>query len=213
MHHLLDRVVDIPAYLAQFDKFMESVSTGVMPYAEIAPTQRMLWDWVSNLEKRLRQWKKDWVDSYPGGQASEVITQGPDEFPVFKCRNLTSMEILTPKTLIYPDLRVAQTMCIYYTAQLVLAASDTRPTGSVSPQEQYKFACNICRSMEYYIRTAPGGIINRVAFPLRTAYDALPQNNIERKYIEEVFQLVEKRFNLRLWGSTMPEISPKRKST
>lgn len=212
MHHLLDRIVDIPAFLAQFDRFMESVSSGIMPYAEIAPTQRMLWSWVSDLERRIRQWKKDWVDSYPGGAIKEAVSQGNDPFPIFKCRDLVTMDILTPTTLVYPDLRLAQTMSLYYAAHLVLSASDTRPTGSVSPQEQYMFACSICRSAEYYIRNAPGNLINRLAFPIRAAYDALPEGNIERKYLNELFHLVEERFKLRLWGSSMPEISIKKRA-
>src|SRR5437762_11174081 len=107
MHHLLDQVVDIPAFLAQFDMFMESLSSGSMPSSEVVPTQTKLWKWVADLDHRLRQWKKDWVDDYPHGQVKEVSTQGTDPFPVFRCRNLATMEIITPKTLVYPDLRLA----------------------------------------------------------------------------------------------------------
>lgn len=196
MHHLLDHVVDIPAFLAEFDRFMNSLSSGSMPSSEIEPAQMKLWDWVADLDHRLRQWKQDWVHDY---QVKEVSTQGDDPFPVFRCRDLTTMEIITPKTLVYPDLRLAHAMCLYYTALLILSAADTRPSGAITPQDQYIFACNICRSLEYYMRSA-GYLINRLAFPVRVAYDALPEGNVEREFVEEIFQWVLKRYKLKLWA-------------
>jgi hypothetical protein len=213
MHHLLDHVVDIPAFLAQYDRFMESLRSGCMPASEVVPTQTKLWEWVADLDHRLRQWKQDWVVSYPHGQPKEVPSQGSDPFPVFRCRNLATMEIITPKTLVYPDLRLAHTMCIYYAARLILSAADTRPTGAPLPHEQYSFACDICRSMEFYIRTVPGHLVNRLAFPLRVAYDALPGGNVEREFVREIFQLVHRRYQLKLWGSMIPEISAQRKAS
>ncbi|KAL1952513.1 hypothetical protein VTO42DRAFT_5099 [Malbranchea cinnamomea] len=213
LQHLLDVVVDIPAFLHQFDRFNQGLNNGTIPCSEVSATQTMLWTWVADLDRRLRKWKEDYIDSDPNGPAREGDIPGDAQFPfpVFQCRDLDTMEVITPKPLVYSDLRHAQTMCIYESALLVLGAADTRPVGAMSPREQYTAACNICRSMEFYIRTIPGGLINRLAFPLRTAYDALPEGNVERKFVEEVFRLVEQRFKLRLWGSMIPEIATTRK--
>ncbi|KAK2802919.1 hypothetical protein FQN51_004182 [Onygenales sp. PD_10] len=211
MHYLLDQVVDIPAYLAQFDRFMEAVDSGYINYAEVAATQNMLWTWVADLDSRLHQWKRDWIDAVPARQPREVTSQGDDPFPIFRCRDLSTMEMITPSTFVYPDLRIAHAVCAYYASHIVLSASDTRPTGSLQLSQQYEFACNICRSIEYFIRESPGKIINRMAFPLRVAFDALPEASAEREYVVEIFRLVNDRYKLKLWGTTIPEISSKRK--
>ncbi|OAX82058.1 hypothetical protein ACJ72_03600 [Emergomyces africanus] len=213
MHHLLDQVVDIPSYLAQFDRFMEGLNSGYISYTEVAATQGMLWSLVSDLDQRLRQWKTDWIDAAPARQPTEVIIQDSDPFPIFRCRDLTSMDIITPTTLVYPDLRIAHTMCVYYASHLILSAADTRPRPSTSlqPKQQYEFACNICRSMEYFIRKIPGNLVNRMAFPLRVAFDVMPESSVEREYIVNIFRLVNDRYKLKLWGTTIPEISSKRK--
>ncbi|KAK2808513.1 hypothetical protein FQN50_004722 [Emmonsiellopsis sp. PD_5] len=211
MHYLLDQVVDIPAYLAQFDRFMEAVNSGYINYAEVAATQNMLWTWVADLDSRLHQWKREWIDDVPARQPREVTSQGDDPFPIFRCRDLSTMEMITPTTFVYPDLRISHTLCAYYASHIVLSASDTRPTGSLQPSQQYEFACNICRSIEYFIRESPGKIINRMAFPLRVAFDALPEASAEREYVVDIFRLVNDRYKLKLWGTTIPEISSKRK--
>ncbi|KAG5295927.1 C6 finger domain-containing protein [Histoplasma capsulatum G186AR] len=209
MHHLLDQVVDIPSYLAQFDRFMEGINSGCLSNSEVAATQRMLWSWVSDLDQRLRQWKKDWFDSVPSRQPTEVTKQGDDPFPVFRCRDPTTMDLITPTTFVYPDLRIAHTICVYYASHLVLSASDTRPSASLQPSQQYEFACNICRSMEYFIRKAPGNLVNRMAFPLRVAFDVVMESSVERQFIIDIFRLVNDRNKLKLWGTTIPEISSK----
>lgn len=207
MQLLLDVAVDIPALLYEFDKFMQACNEARLSYAEMSATQTVLCNWVGQLDRRLRRWKEEWVDSQPDGPAEEGVLAADNQFPVFQCRDFDTMQTITPQPLVYSDLRHAQTMCIYYAAHLVLAAADTRPLGGMSSREQYIYACNICRSMEFYIRTIPGGLINRLAFPLRVAYDALPVGGMERKFVEDVFHLVEEKFKLRLWGSMIPEIS------
>ncbi|PGH00861.1 hypothetical protein AJ80_09113 [Polytolypa hystricis UAMH7299] len=211
MHHLLDQVVEIPALLSQFDRFMEGLNSGYMEYTDVAPMQKVLWTWLADINQRLCQWKTTWADHYPGGQVTEALPQGADGFPVFQCRDPATMEVITPTILVYPDLRIAHSLCIYYSARLILATVDTRPTDAVQPQEQFEFACNICRSIEYFVRNSPGSVVNRLAFPLRVAYDALPEGNIERDYVATIFHLVERKFNLRLWGSMIPEISTRTK--
>lgn len=130
---------------------------------------------------------------------------------MFSCRNLVSGEIITPTKFVYPDLRLAQTMCVYYAMRLILSSVDSRPD-RVTPLQQYDLACGICRSLEWYILTAPGNMINRLAFPVRVAWEAFPSEGVERQFIGEVLRLVAKRHSLGLWGSSMPELSPQANS-
>lgn len=209
MHYLLDIMVDVPTVLAQYDELEASQNSGVLGNGELIAKKTKLWNGVADLMQRLQEWKKDWVDNYPAGPCKEVDSQGDDFFPVFRCRDLRTMKVITPKTFVYPDLRLAQTMCVYYATRLILSSVDTRPTGRVTPVEQYTLACNICRSMECYLRQAPGNMINRLALPVRVAWEGLPPKGVEREFMKELFKFVEKRHSLSLWGSSMPELSPR----
>lgn len=209
MHHLLDLVVEIPELLAQYDQFQTAQESSVLGAGEMTAKQTMLWNGVADLTYRFLQWKKTWVDNYPNGAPREVDSQGDDPFPVFRCRDLRTMQIIQPRTIVYPDLRLAQTMCFYYATRLILSSVDTRPKGAVTRAQQYMLACNICRSLEYYLRNSPGNMINRLALAVRVAWEALPENGVEREFMMEMFRLVEKRHSLGLWGSGMPDISPR----
>lgn len=209
MHHLLDIVVEIPAALAQYDELQAAQASSMMDAGERIAKQTMLWNRVADLTGQFLQWKRNWVDKYPNGPPREVDSQGDDPFPVFRCRDLRTLQVVRPRTIVYPDLRLAQTMCFYYATRLILSSVDTRPEGAVTPVEQYTMACNICRSLEYYLRNSPGNMINRLALPVRVAWEALPANGVERQFMMEVFRLVEERHSLGLWGSSMPEISPR----
>lgn len=211
LHYLLDIVADIPEVLSQFDKFMAGINSGVILPAEITTRQAILWREVTEIDNRLLQWKKEWVDDDPDAQPTEVTDQGDENFPVFQCRNMATMEVITPKTLVYPNLRVAQVMCIWYAVRIVLFTADTRPTGAITRQDLYAYACGICRSLEYYVRTLPGSLIGRLAFPCRAAYDALPERNVERRFLVEVFKLVEDKYKLQLFQGTLDELSAQRK--
>ena len=208
LHHLLDLAVEIPALLSQYDDLEEAQRSTVWSEHEIAVKQTALWKGVADLTQRFVQWKQTWVDLYPDGPPQGIKAEPNDIFPTFYCRNLLTGQIITPTKYIFPDLRVAQTMCVYYATRLILSSVDTRPD-RVTPLEQYDLACGICRSLEWYILTAPGNMINRLAFPVRVAWEAFPAEGPERTFIKEVLSLVEKRHSLGLWGSGMPELSPR----
>jgi hypothetical protein len=209
LHYLMDLVVDIPGLLGARDEILFAQESGAMGKGELRAKQARLWNSISDLMSRFRQWKQQHVDSYAGGSVKEaMIPQGPgDPFPVFRCRDLRTMGIVEPLPLVYPDLRLLQTMCVYYAARLIISSIDDRPEGAVGIAEKYQLACGIARSLEDYLRRAPGNMINRLAFPTRVAYEAFPQDGVERQFMAEVFNLVERRHSLRLWGSSMPEIS------
>lgn len=211
LDHLLDLSVEIPAILAQSDELALAQRTSAWSEHEVTMKQQALWSEISNLTSRFRQWKRDWVDCYPDGTPREVPADPSNgSFPTFQCRNLATGEITTPAKITYPDLRIAQTMCVYYAKRLILSSVDTR-ADRTGPAEQYELACGICRSLEWYILTAPGNMINRLAFSVRVAWEAFPANGPERDFIQAVFVLVEKRHSLGLWGSAMPELSTRRR--
>lgn len=200
--------MEIPALLGQSDDFEHAQGSAAWSPNEIMVKQTALWKGIADLTDRFLQWKVDWVDGYPGGPPQEALAEPNGVFPVFYCRDLLTGAIRTPIKFVFPDLRIAQTVCVYYATRLVLSSIDTRPDG-VTPLEQYDLACGICRSLEWYILTAPGNMINRLAFPVRVAWETFPAKGPERQFIREVFKLVDKRHALGLWGSAMPELSPR----
>ncbi|OJJ50383.1 hypothetical protein ASPZODRAFT_2117719 [Penicilliopsis zonata CBS 506.65] len=207
LHYLLDLAVEIPGLMAQYDEVQAAERSGAWSTVELTAKRATLWNAVTGLTQQYVQWKKDWVDMSPDGPPRETTgSQGEGFFPVFQCRNLRTGALYQPSTFLYPNLRLAQSMCLYYTTRLVLSSVDNRPDG-VRPPEQYALACDICRSLEWYIRKAPGNMINRLAFTVRVAWEAFTPGGPERGYLTEVLQLVEKRHSLALWGSAMPELS------
>ncbi|KAJ5234791.1 uncharacterized protein N7469_003959 [Penicillium citrinum] len=212
LHHLLDLAVEIPGLLAQSDSFQEEQRTSHMGAQEIAVKQASLWNGVTDLTARFEQWYQEWALNYPDGVPEEVEQTPEQDFPIFKQRNPRTGATFTPTKLSYPNLLLAQTMAVYYAFRLILSSIDTRPEDRVTPLQQYGFGCGICRTLEWYILTAPGNMINRLAFPTRVAWEAFPDNGPERQFMIEVLQLVERRHSLGLWGSGMAEISVRENS-
>ncbi|KAL5041962.1 hypothetical protein BDW71DRAFT_200958 [Aspergillus fruticulosus] len=214
LHYLLDLAVEIPGVLSQHDELQVGIESNILSAHERSVKQTALWNAVGDLTDRFALWKINWVDGYPDGPPREVPAADESEacFPVFRCRDLRTGAVITPTKFEYPDLLLTQTMCIYYASCLVLSSVDTRPTDRVSPIEQYQLACGICRSLEWYILKSPGNMINRLAFPVRVAWEAFPDGGPERKFLWEVLKLVEKRHSLALWGSGMEELSVRHNS-
>ncbi|KAE8371508.1 hypothetical protein BDV26DRAFT_275947 [Aspergillus bertholletiae] len=210
LHYLLDLTVEVPSLLAESDALEATLETGAPSAHEITVKQAALWNGVSDLTCRFLQWKMDWVDNYPDGPPQEVAAEPNDQFPVFRCRDLRTGAVITPTKFVYPNLRLAQTMCLYYTSRLILSSVDTRPDDDrVGPAQQYALGCGICRTLEWYVLTAPGNMINRLAFPVRVAWEVFPDGGPERRFMYDVLKLVEKRHSLGLWGSGMSELSPR----
>lgn len=195
--------------LSQSDELEAGINTGILSNHEKTVKQAAFWNGVGDLTNRFALWKINWVDGYPDGPPREVEAGDGSQFPVFRCRDLRTGAVVTPTKFAYPDLLLSQTMCIYFTVRLILSSVDTRPADRVGPLEQYELACGICRSLEWYILTAPGNMINRLAFPVRVAWEAFPSGGPERIFLYDVLKLVEKRHSLGLWGSDMEQLSPR----
>ncbi|KAI9368339.1 hypothetical protein BJX61DRAFT_229250 [Aspergillus egyptiacus] len=211
VHYLLDIAVEVPALLAQYDELEPGLACNIIGPHEKSVKQAALWNAVNDLTNRFALWKINWVDGYPDGPPREVEASDEGSFPVFRCRDLLTGAVVTPTKLQYPDLLLTQAMCLYYSTRLILSTVDTRPDG-VKPTEQYHLACGICRSLEWYILMSPGNMINRLAFPVRVAWESFPDAGPERKFLYEVLQLVDKRHSLALWGGGMDDISPRHSS-
>lgn len=213
IHYLLDSAVDIPGLCFQHDELEVGAASGVLSNHERSVKTAALWNGIRDVTNGLTAWKINWVDNYPDGPPREVpaAEESQAQFPIFRCRDLRTGAVITPTKFEYPDLLTTQAMCIYYAARLILSTADTRPDG-VGPLEQYGLACGICRSLEWYILTSPGNMINRLAFPVRVAWEALPDHGPERKFLYEVLKLVDKRHSLALWGGGMEDISPRQSS-
>ncbi|KAJ5823835.1 hypothetical protein N7447_006175 [Penicillium robsamsonii] len=212
LHSLLDLATEVPGLLAISDAFKEAQITSHMGRQEMAVKQSTLWNKIRDLTNRFYRWYEDHVVAYPDGPPQEVEQIGDQGFPIFQRRDLRTGATFIPTRFTYPNLLLAQTMCVYYAVRLVLSSIDKRPDDCVSPLEQYDLGCGICRAFEFYILTAPGNMINRLAFPTRVAWEVFPDGGPERRFMVEVFQLVEKRHSLALWGSAMPELSTKESS-
>lgn len=192
LHHLLDLAAEVPGFLALSDAFKEAQASSIMGAQESAVKQSSLWNGIRELTAKFQQWYEDWVLTYPDGPPREVRQTGDQGFPIFERRDLRTGTTLVPTRFAHPNLLMAQTMCLYYAFRLL--------------------GCGICRSLEFYILTAPGNMINRLAFPTRVAWEAFPDGGPERRFLIEVLQLVEKRHSLGLWGSAMPELSTRESS-
>lgn len=215
LHYLLDLAAEIPKWLEYSDDVREgSLRPSGMGQAELRVKQAYLWNGIDDLTARMKQWWNDWVACYPTGPPGERERREDDDlFPIFRRLNLRTMEVFEPPKADYPDLLLCQTICVYASTLLVLTTADSRPAGAISRPEKYELACDITRSLEWYVRHAPGNMINRLAFPVRIAWIAFPAGGPEREFLRDIFLLVERRHSLRLWGSQMPELSERIRPT
>lgn len=199
MQRLLDHVSDIPALLAEHDILAAAADANTMSQSELHNRRLAFWASLSDIESRLHQWKAENADCHPAGQPYEVpveidrlqespgLSCGDNDFPTFQYRDLSTLEIVTPTLIMYPDHVLARTLCLYYAVLLVMSRIDTRPDCGMQPFEQHRLACLICRSIKYFIRTAPGSLILRIMFPLGTACNLLAEGSLEKELAQAMF--------------------------
>jgi hypothetical protein len=217
IHSLLDLVAEVPAYFYRFDAFIGSLQAGNMSQAEVSSTNAMLCAIVDDFHTRLKLWKRDWADTYALGQPKGVDMQGPalndpDPFPTFQCLDQHTMTLIAPQSIIYPDIRIAYTLCTFYATCLILSAADlrTRDDGAIQPDERYTWACTICRSIEFFVRNVPGLQISRVLFSIRVACDTFPEGSIVREFVQRVLVWIGTRYQIRSCIGLIPDMSASR---
>ncbi|OJJ45894.1 hypothetical protein ASPZODRAFT_26497 [Penicilliopsis zonata CBS 506.65] len=228
LHLLLDIAVEIPAYLAQIDEFSEALKTNALAPSDLVAAQTAIWEKASELDGRLHQWKALHADTYPGGSAWEVpvpssrqqqqqqqqqqdqtTPRDDDNFPIFQCRNLSTMQIVTPPLHYYPDILLSQSMCFYWAVRLVLSAADSGVVSVSSAHERYVYACHICRSMKYYVLAAPGCLASRMMFILRVAFDTFADGMMEKRFIETLFAFIGHKLRLTVFTNQCSESAVK----
>ncbi|RAH78943.1 C6 finger domain protein [Aspergillus japonicus CBS 114.51] len=208
LQHLLDVAVHIPDYLSQIDDLQVALKNPAVSPSELVTMQSAIWVRAHELQSMLQTWKRTYADTYAGGgpreesgldvhpstRKSGADGRGEAVFPVFQCRDPSTMQITAATNLVYPDLLLATSMCYYWALNLVITATDTGLVDVLGLQERYEFACNICRSMKYYTQMVPGCLVSRIMFVLRTAFDNFPDGMVEKQSMAELFAYIGRRF-------------------
>lgn len=91
---------------------------------------------------------------------------------------------------------IATSLCMYNTARLLLSATRLLPDSPA--QKVYNYACDICRSVPFYIRSAPRSVMMQIEFPLRVISGTFDKASIESKFIEDMCQLIRDRHRLEI---------------
>jgi hypothetical protein len=216
LHRLLDIAVDIPAYLGQIDDFAAALRSGTASSTELVAQQTAIWDRATELQSRLNLWKSMFADTYPPGRAweepapdeaakpeteTEIENDAMPSFPTFMCRDPATMDLVPAKLLVYPDLLSATCMTYYWALHLIVSTTDSGLVSVLGLQERYQYACNICRSMKYYVETIPGCLVSRTMFVLRTAFDAFADGMVEKQFVTEVFRHIADKFNFAVFAN------------
>lgn len=194
LHRVLDIAVDIPAYLSEVDTFTSMLKNATAS-TELIALQTTIWEKATEIEGRLQLWETTCVRFYPNGGPFEALEPIPvADYPVFICRDPSSLETFTPRDLVYPDLLLATSMCYYWAMRLILSSTDGGLPSILTMQDRYESACNICRSMKYYIQNIPGSLVSRMIFVLQTAYESFADGTIEKQFVKDLFLYIGRRF-------------------
>jgi hypothetical protein len=208
LQHLLDIVVDVPSLLYQCDQFRQSLQARQLSSSEISSTRNMLGVWIDDMEQRLHQWKRHWAEVYPRGQITEVAYQADESFPIFLCRDPTTQERIIPTTFRFPDIVLAEAMCLYWMTLLILGSVDVpRRTRAIPPGELYAYACNICRSVKDHTRMARGPMIIRLTIQLRVVLEYFKDGSVEHECVKEFFLALGSRMASPVITRMAPELS------
>ncbi|PWY87538.1 C6 finger domain protein [Aspergillus heteromorphus CBS 117.55] len=197
LQRLLDVAVHIPGYLCEIDEFSALLKADTKSPAELVTMQTNIWERAHELQGQLQMWKAMYADTYPSGGPWEESVHDidpTDDFPIFRCRNPSTMEVIVARNIFYPDLLLATSLGFYWALSLIISATDTGLVGVLGLQERYQFACNICRSMKYYTHNIPGCLVSRVMFILRTAFDNFADGMVEKDSMGDLFAYIGRKF-------------------
>ncbi|PYH73313.1 Zn(II)2Cys6 transcription factor domain-containing protein [Aspergillus vadensis CBS 113365] len=212
LQRLLDVAVHIPGYLAQVDEFSALLKGGDKPPSELVNMQSAIWERATELQGLLQVWKNMYADTYPSGgpwEESPSEADPTDDFPKFRCRNPSTMQVIVGQNIMYPDLLLATSMTFYWALGLIISTTDPGLVSVLGLQERYQYACNICRSMKYYTQNIPGCLISRVMFILRTAFDNFADGMIEKESMAEIFTYIGRKFELPVFSNKCTSSSVK----
>lgn len=93
-----------------------------------------------------------------------------------------------PPVLVYPELLLATTICLYRVLRLVIAGGDHDSIFTVlSSLERYQFAVDICRSMPYYLKKVPCFLVSELMFSLGAAFVTFLEGRNESELTQQMF--------------------------
>lgn len=216
--HLLDHVADIPKISAAYAEIEEQLCLGQLSQDQAETRRTEVFTYIGNLVCRMRHWKKQWADAYPGGRPYEVPVVSPGELfqqreqgqqfsghrsfhlPPFPCR--AHLHKHGETKIYYPDITLAYALHNYYTMMLVFKGFGVPNCPIISDSEAYDLVCLICRSAEYHLLfTLRGALtIKPLLFTLRgilkikpfqLASELLPGGSPERAWLDNLLQIIE----------------------
>jgi hypothetical protein len=195
---LLDIAVDIPGFLGGYDKLKFAVRHKTLSQDQVLSEQQRVQAAAIELDHRLELWHSLYAIDYEHGYMAEALADsitGNEEFPHFQCCDMFTNETFVPTILIYPDLMLAVSMCLYRALRLVVSgSSDDGLVAVLRPSERYQIAVDICRSMRYYLHAVPGFLVSRIMFVLRVAFDTFTDGMVEKRFVQELFWYIGNKY-------------------
>ncbi|KAF5859106.1 hypothetical protein ETB97_003292 [Aspergillus alliaceus] len=206
LQQLLDIASGVPSFLAELDYIMSMVNENCLSPLEMRTQQEKLNARADKTFRQLDAWKESVASAYPPGSISKSPAPYKDDFPIFQCYNpKTEVEFATHYE--YPNVILAHTMCYYWALLLVISEPTPIPLHSLKPCERYTIACNICRSIRYFIYAAPKNLIYRLLFPLLIAHSVFVPGSVEMEFLRDVSNYIERHFRTAIFTSMMGSLS------
>ncbi|KAE8386306.1 hypothetical protein BDV23DRAFT_163516 [Aspergillus alliaceus] len=206
LQQLLDIASGVPSFLAELDYIMSMVNENCLSPLEMRTQQGKLNARADKTFRQLDAWKESVASAYPPGSISKSPAPYKDDFPIFQCYNpKTEVEFATHYE--YPNVILAHTMCYYWALLLVISEPTPIPLHSLKPCERYTIACNICRSIRYFIYAAPKNLIYRLLFPLLIAHSVFVPGSVEMEFLRDVSNYIERHFRTAIFTSMMGSLS------
>jgi hypothetical protein len=207
LHHLLDHVLDIPPITSQFADIEERVHHEQTSTEEGEKLCLQLAGQTQDVVSRLQVWKRDWADTYSGGQAYHVLPPplaASNTWETYGTKGFRLPPFVSTRTgpmpnIYYPDIFLAQALTIYYAAMILISRLGIfgRRYSPVSQNQEHEFASLICQSAEYLIFFTPGESGALISlFPLRSAYVAFPDGSLEKNWMNALFTWMARKTSL-----------------
>ncbi|KAL3251038.1 hypothetical protein ABHI18_010866 [Aspergillus niger] len=188
LHQLLDIAVEIPGWLFRSRKLEGSAKDSTDLAEQVAVRKQ------SNvLQERLRCWVFTNVvvpDRIPEEESGDDMNTAVND-PVFEFYMMSAGSHVVARNLRYPDLLLATSMCLYWALSIIIMTR-AEPRSHNVLAERYVYACNICRSMKFYVCHAPRCLVVHMMFAFRTACETFQLGTVERESAEALITLVEK---------------------
>ncbi|RAH64410.1 uncharacterized protein BO66DRAFT_385621 [Aspergillus aculeatinus CBS 121060] len=203
LHQLLDIGAEVPCYLSQTEKYQAELASGRLKYEELLNGHGSPSGWAQTLESRLESWYHHHIATYPHGSIVESDHKLDASFPNFACHHPDDGHIFTPRLLTYPDLLLTTVMCYYWALRITIAGANPTPP---SRNEQYQWACNICRSLEAYITKGPRCFMYRILYPIIVAYQTFERGSVERGFVDKLCRRLDELYQVNVFLNLMAQI-------